>query len=110
MAKETTEAKKSDGKEAGKGEGDKTQKDEMGRPLTESDIKLLRRYGKGPYTDALKKSEAEVKELNQKITEMCGVKESDTGLALPASWNLEMDKQMMKQEHPLQVGRCTKIM
>jgi 26S proteasome regulatory subunit T1 len=41
---------------------------------------------------------------------LSGVKESDTGLALPASWNLEMDKQMMKQEHPLQVGRCTKIM
>jgi hypothetical protein len=25
-------------------------KDDMGRPLTESDIRLLRRYGKGPYT------------------------------------------------------------
>jgi 26S proteasome regulatory subunit T1 len=32
---------------------------------------------------------------------MCGIKESDTGLALPAQWNLAMDKQMMKQEHPL---------
>jgi 26S proteasome regulatory subunit T1 len=58
----------------------------------------------------LKKSEDEVKELNQKITDMCGIKESDTGLALPAQWNLAMDKQMMKQEHPLQVGRCTKIL
>jgi hypothetical protein len=28
-------------------------KDDMGRPLTEQDIKLLRRYGKGPYTNAL---------------------------------------------------------
>lgn len=83
------EAKKEDGK-------DKKPKDEMGRPLTEDDIKLLRRYGKGPYTDALKKSEDEVKELNQKITDMCGIKESDTGLALPAQWNLAMDKQMMK--------------
>jgi 26S proteasome regulatory subunit T1 len=44
----------------------------------------LRRYGKGPYTDAIKKCEEEVKELNQKITNLCGIKESDTGLALPA--------------------------
>jgi len=28
-------------------------KDDMGRPLTEQDIKLLRRYGRGPYTIAL---------------------------------------------------------
>ena len=58
----------------------------------------------------MKKSEDEVKELNQKITDLTGIKESDTGLALPAQWNLAMDKQMMKQEHPLQVGRCTKIL
>ena len=68
----------------------------MGRPLTETDIQLFKRYGKGPYTDALKTVESEVKELNQKITNQIGIKESDTGLALPAQWNLQMDKQMMK--------------
>jgi hypothetical protein len=35
MGKETTEAKKPDAKDATKTEGEKTQKDEMGRPLTE---------------------------------------------------------------------------
>lgn len=37
------------------------------------------------------------------------MKESDTGLAPPSQWNLEADKQMMQEEPPLQVARCTKI-
>jgi len=57
-------------------------------PLTESDIKLFKRYGKGPYADALKKTETEVKELNQRITNLIGIKESDTGLSMPSQWNL----------------------
>lgn len=73
-----------------------TQKDDKGRPLTKQDIIMLRRYGKGPYHNSLNVVEKEVTELNQKITSMCGIKESDTGLALPASWNLEADKMMLK--------------
>lgn len=38
-----------------------------------------------------------------------GVKESDTGLSPPSQWDLVSDKQMMHQEQPLQVARCTKI-
>lgn len=67
-------------------------KDDKGVPLSEQDIKLFKRYGKGPYNDALKKVEDEVKGLNQKITELIGIKESDTGLALPSQWNLPADK------------------
>lgn len=59
-------------------------KDDKGVPLTEQDIILFKRYGKGAYNDALKKVEGEIKGLNQKITELIGIKESDTGLALPA--------------------------
>ena len=33
-----------------------------------------------------------------------GVKESDTGLANPSQWDLAADKQMMQEEHALQVG------
>jgi 26S proteasome regulatory subunit T1 len=65
-------------------------------PLTETDIKLFARYGKGPYNDKLKLVESEIKDLNQKITEMIGVKESDTGLALPSQWNLQQDQEMLK--------------
>lgn len=38
-----------------------------------------------------------------------GIKESDTGLAAPSQWDLVSDKQMMQEEQPLQVARCTKI-
>jgi len=40
---------------------------------------------------------------------MTGVKESDTGLAPPGQWDLVADKQMLQEEQPLQVARCTKI-
>jgi 26S proteasome regulatory subunit T1 len=29
---------------------------------------------------------------------------------MPSQWNIEADKQMLKQDPSLQVGRCTKIM
>jgi len=38
-----------------------------------------------------------------------GIKESDTGLSQPSQWDLVGDKQMMQEEAPLQVARCTKI-
>ena len=64
-------------------------KDEKGQPLTEGDIALIKRYGKGPYSESIKAVEADIKTFNQKISAMSGVKESDTGLALPAQWNLQ---------------------
>ena len=83
-------------------------KDDAGMPLSEQDIKLFTRYGKGPYADKLKSVEGEIKELNQKITEMIGVKESDTGLALPAQWNPQQDAELAKQQR-LCVARLTQI-
>ena len=41
---------------------------------------------------------------------LAGIKESDTGLAPPSQWDLVGDKQMMQEEHPLLVARCTKIL
>lgn len=35
-----------------------------------------------------------------------GIKESDTGLAPPALWDLAADKQTLQSEQPLQVARC----
>jgi 26S proteasome regulatory subunit T1 len=87
---------------------DEAPKDDKGVPLTEQDIRLFKRYGKGPYNDSLKRVEDEIKGLNQKITELIGIKESDTGLALPAQWNLAQDKQMLKESR-LMVGRLTQI-
>ncbi|EPQ32038.1 uncharacterized protein PFL1_00236 [Pseudozyma flocculosa PF-1] len=77
--------------------------------LDEGDIQLLKTYGQGPYAAALKKIENEIKEVQKRVNEKMGVKESDTGLAPPNLWDIPMDKQRMGEEHPLQVARCTKI-
>lgn len=90
MTKQENSSPKKDVKDVKK-DGDKGEDDKKGSggaPLTEQDIALFKRYGKGPYAERIKKAEEEIKEFNQKITTLCGIKESDTGLALPAQWNL----------------------
>ena len=91
--KENKDAKKDEPKDAKKKDA---LKDEKGQPLSEDDIKLIMRYGKGPYNDPLKTVEEDIKKYNQTIQTLCGIKESDTGLALPAQWNLQQDAMMMK--------------
>ncbi|KAF2592313.1 hypothetical protein F2Q70_00043436 [Brassica cretica] len=59
------------------------------RPLDEDDIALLKTYGLGPYSAPIKKVEKEIKELAKRINDLCGIKESDTGLAPPSQWDLE---------------------
>lgn len=90
-----------------------TKKDDDDEPepeaIDEEDVAIMRTYGVGPYLKSCKKVEEEHKEYLTKINKLIGVKESDTGLAPPSQWDLEGDKQMMKQEQPLQVARCTKI-
>ena len=75
---------------------DKGKDDYKGAPLSESDIALFKRYGKGPYAEVIKKADDDIKDFNQKITALSGIKESDTGLALPAQWNLQQDMMMLK--------------
>jgi len=83
--------------------------DEKIQALDEGDIQILKTYGQGPYAAALKKVENDIKEVQKRINEKLGVKESDTGLASPNLWDLPADRQRMAEEHPLQVARCTKI-
>jgi len=77
--------------------------------LDEGDIALLKAYNKGPYSDEIKSVDKDIKDLVKKVNELNGVKESDTGLAPPALWDLQADKQALQQQQPLQVARCTKI-
>lgn len=83
------DAKKGDQKEDDK-------KGSGGAPLSEQDIALFKRYGKGPYAEPIRKAEEDIRNFNQKITALCGIKESDTGLALPAQWNIAQDMMMLK--------------
>jgi len=78
-------------------------------PLDEGDIALLKSYGLGPYSTAIKKLEEEIKKHQIEVKRLIGIKESDTGLSPPSMWDLVGDKQMMSEEAPLQVARCTKI-
>ena len=78
-------------------------------PLDEADIALLKSYGSGPYASSIKQTEEDIAKLTTDINSLKGIKESDTGLAPPSSWDLIADKQLMQSEQPLQVARCTKI-
>lgn len=77
--------------------------------LDEADISLLKSYGQGPYTKVIKTVEEDITKTVQRVNELTGIKESDTGLAPPALWDLAADKQTLQNDQPLQVARCTKI-
>ncbi|XP_055354037.1 26S proteasome regulatory subunit 7 [Paramacrobiotus metropolitanus] len=77
--------------------------------LTEADIALFKKYGTGYYYDAIKQTEDDITKLTKSVNDLTGIKESDTGLAAPALWDLAADKQILQTEQPLQVARCTKI-
>jgi|EP00953_Heterococcus_sp_UTEX-ZZ885_P018944 26S proteasome regulatory subunit T1 len=77
--------------------------------LDEGDIALLKTYGMGPYTARIKSIEKEIELSKEKVKDLIGIKESDTGLSIPSQWDLVSDKQMMQEEQPLQVARCTKV-
>eukprot|EP00730_Choanoeca_flexa_P016514 TRINITY_DN7822_c0_g1_i2.p1 TRINITY_DN7822_c0_g1~~TRINITY_DN7822_c0_g1_i2.p1 ORF type:complete len:438 (+),score=115.58 TRINITY_DN7822_c0_g1_i2:79-1392(+) len=78
--------------------------------LDAGDIAMLKTYGVGPYDNPIKAAEKDIEERLKRVNELTGIKESDTGLAHPGLWDLAADKQMMGEEQPLQVARCTKIM
>lgn len=58
--------------------------------------------GQGPYAKELKKIETDIKEVQKRVNEKMGVKETDTGLAPPNLWDVPADKQRMQEEQPLQ--------
>ncbi len=60
--------------------------------------------GAGPYAANIKQTEDDIAASLKKVNELAGVKESDTGLAAPALWDLPADKQALQSEEPLQVG------
>ncbi|CED84262.1 26s proteasome subunit p45 [Phaffia rhodozyma] len=77
--------------------------------LDDDDIQILKTYGQGPYARQLKKIESEIVDIQKRVNEKIGIKESDTGLASPNLWDIQSDKHRQGEEHPLQVARCTKI-
>ena len=66
-------------------------KDDKSIPLTEGDIQVLKTYGAAPYAAKLKETEKDLKEIEQRIKEKSGIKESDTGLAPSHLWDIMGD-------------------
>lgn len=66
-------------------------------------------YGRGHYDIAIKKTEKDIEDIIKRVNELSGIAESDCGLSAPALWDLAADKQVLHNEQPLQVARCTKI-
>ncbi|KAI6203876.1 hypothetical protein M3Y94_00607500 [Aphelenchoides besseyi] len=89
---------------------EKEEKEPRFSVLDENDIQILKKYGRGPYTDQLKQIEQDIENRLKRVNELSGVKESDTGLAPPSMWDIAQDKITMQTEKPLQIARCTKIM
>jgi len=87
----------------------KDEKEENIEALDEGDIAVLKTYGAGSYQKSIKKVEEDITSISKKVDELTGIKESDTGLAAPALWDLAADKQTLHSDQPLQVARCTKI-
>jgi len=106
MVKESIKPETAEKKEDA--EDDKKDKDFVA--LDAGDIALLKSYGLGAYTLAIKEAEKAIEKQLKYVNELAGVKESDTGLSPPSLWDLVSDKQMMQEEQPLQVARCTKIL
>jgi len=88
---------------------DNDKEDKPIQALDEGDIALLKTYGQGAYAKQIKAVEEDISNITKRVNELCGIKESDTGLAPPALWDLAADKQTLQSEQPLQVARCTKI-
>ncbi|GIY95021.1 26S proteasome regulatory subunit 7 [Caerostris extrusa] len=83
---------------------DKDEKEKDVKALDEGDIALLKSYGVGQYSKSIKQVEEDIQGILKKVNELTGIKESDTGLAPPALWDLAADKQTLQNEQPLQVA------
>ena len=93
-----------------KGEDPTKKEDKLEKTGTdEDDIDILKKYGRGPYTEKIKTIETEVKDITKEVNTLCGIRESETGLSLPSNWVMLADKKMVSEDC-LMVGRITKIM
>lgn len=88
---------------------DEPEEDKPVKVLDADDIRFLKSYGQGPYAKGIKTIEKDIIDIQKRVVEVCGIKDSDTGLAPPSRWDLVSDKQMVYEEQPLQVrsgNRC----
>ena len=78
--------------------------------LDEGDIELLKSYGAGMYAEAIKQTEEDIESTLKRVNGLSGIKESDTGLAQTALWDLAADRQSLMNDPSLAVARITRIL
>jgi len=63
------------------------------------------------YHGSIKKTEDDIQNILKRVNELTGIKESDTGLAPPAHWDLAADKQILQSASSLcaVAGFCVKL-
>ena len=63
------------------------------------------------YHGSIKKTEDDIQSVLKRVNELTGIKESDTGLAPPAHWDLAADKQILQSESHLYAtgGFCKRV-
>lgn len=105
MEEKSKEKKQEENKKA---EEQKEEAEKKHKPADEADLDLYKRYIRGPYTDKLKSLDDDISKLTKGVNSLCGVRESETGIALPSLWQTEIDKKAIGEDS-LMVGRLTKI-
>ena len=59
---------------------------------------LRHSQGQGPYARQLKKIETEISDIQKRVNDKIGIKESDTGLAAPNLWDIHADKVSIQRD------------
>ena len=57
------------------------------------------------YSRSIKQTEDDIDQVLKRVNELSGIKESDTGLAPPALWDLAADKQTLQSEQTSMVKK-----
>ena len=58
------------------------------------------------YSKPIKQTEDDIQSILKRVNELTGIKESDTGLAPPALWDLAADKQTLQSNLSV---HCVKV-
>lgn len=75
----------------------------------EKDAFEILKYGRNYYAEDIKTTEKLIAEAFDRINIKLGMKEVETGLAPPTTWDLEGDKRRAEMDHSLQVARLNTI-
>lgn len=74
--------------------------------LDDEDLIMMETYSKGPYTQEIRQTEQEIRNLSREVDIIKGVRDSDTGLAPMSQWDFDGDKILLSSQEPLSVAHC----